>query len=339
MHEEDKKFFTRIQSDLSEINKSLMNLSGMGRDLDITKENIKNLASLVVMSQNEIHELKNTNSETLNEIKSNLNEKFKTTREFELELGQFKQKSKTDENEIKSLNDTIEKLKQENSELKSTVKILTNLNTDSSNQVEGLKIKLEQAHEKTTNQLNEHLILVNRYNKLATRLKEKQDKYVKEVGEKNIEIEKIMKTCEEGSNSLAKCQEEKENLEVELAKSNENFGNKCEELTTSLKTNQELVQENEKLKKNCEEQSNSLAKSKEEFKNLQENLVDANSKKTIQSKERQKLENQMNILIDLMKIPEEKRNFHQLRQEIENLMSEHIKEKERADNLATLFQC
>ena len=50
MHEEDKKFFTRIQSDLSEINKSLMNLSGMGRDLDITKENIKNLASLVVIN-------------------------------------------------------------------------------------------------------------------------------------------------------------------------------------------------------------------------------------------------------------------------------------------------
>ena len=425
----------------------------MGQD---TKENIKNLASMVIMSKKEIYELKNTNgilhktnSETINEIKSNLNEKFNTSHEFELVLGQFKQKSKIDEDEIKilndtieklkqenselkrtngilhkthseslneiisnlndkfkttcqlelklgqfrqksktddneiiSLNDTIEKLKQRNSELKSTVKILTSLNSDSSNEVEGLKNKLEQVNKKIANQLSEHLIsmekcqkekenleaklarsnkniedqskefskslennqeLIQENEKLNSLAKSRENlvdilvEYEKEVGDKNSEIEKLVITCEEVSNSLAKCQEEKENLEVELAKSNKNFGNKCKELTTSLKTNQELVQENEKLKKNCEEQSNSLAKSKEEFKNLQENLVDANSKKTIQSEERQKLENQMNILMDLMKIPEEKRNFCLLREEIENLMSEHIKEKERAENLATNF--
>ena len=333
-----------------------MDLSGMGQD---TKENIKNLASMVIMSKKEIYELKTTNgilhktnSETINEIKSNLNEKFKTSHEFELVLGQFKQKSKIDEDEIKilndtieklkqenselkrtngilhkthseslneiisnlnekfktshelelklgqfrqksktddneiiSLNDTIEKLKQRNSELKSTVKILTSLNSDSSNEVEGLKNKLEQVNKKIANQLSEHLI------------------------------------------SMEKCQKEKENLEAKLATSNKSFGNKCEELTMSLKVNQELVEENDKLKKNYEK----------ELKNLQENLMDANSKKTIQSKERQKLENQMNILMDLMKIPKEKRNFCLLREEIENLISEHIKEKECAENLATNF--
>ena len=441
VHKENKEFFTRIQSNLSEINKSLMDLSGMGQD---TKENIKNLASMVIMSKKEIYELKTTNgilhktnSETINEIKSNLNEKFKTSHEFELVLGQFKQKSKIDEDEIKILNDTIEKLKQENSELKrtngilhkthseslneiisnlnekfkttcqlelklgqftqksktddneiislndtieklkvrnselkTTVKILTNLNSDSSNDVQSLKNKLEQANKKIANQLSEHLIsmekcqkekenleaklarsnkniedqskefskslennqeLIQENEKLNSLAKSRENlvdilvEYEKEVGDKNSEIEKLVITCEEVSNSLAKCQEEKENLEAKLATSNKSFGNKCEELTMSLKVNQELVEENDKLKKNYEK----------ELKNLQENLMDANSKKTIQSKERQKLENQMNILMDLMKLPKEKRNFCLLREEIENLMSEHIKEKERAENLAT----
>ena len=403
--EENEKCFITIQSNISEISKSLSDFkSEIGQDLKNSRKSW----------------LK-TNSEILDDIKSSLDEKFTKTEDFGRDLlNQLMQKRKTDqenENEIKNLNDTIENLKQENSELKSTVKVLTNLkNTATSNEVEDLKNKLEQANEKIADQQSEHLIsmekcqkekehleaklarsdktieaqykdlskaldliginskkmenihanlkqaeekhaqeiktIVDKNNELTTtinklktlgrNLKKKNEKYENVVGEKNSEIEKLMKTCDEHSNSLAKCQEENENLEVELARSNASsskafFDNKCEELSTSLKTNQELVQENQTLKRNCKSHSNSLAKSKEELKNLQESLIEANSKKAIQSKERQILENQMNILMDLMKIPNENRKFHQLRQEIENLMVKYIREKECAENLATNF--
>ena len=401
--EENEKCFIMIQSNISEINKSLSDFkSEIGQDL-----------------KNSSKSWLKTNSKTLDEIKSSLNEKFIKTQDFGLELlNQLMQKRKTDqenENEIKNLNDTIENLKQENSELKSTVKVLTNLNyTETSNEVEDVKNKLEQANEKIADQQSEHLssmekcqkekenleaklarsdktieaqykdlskaldliginskkmemihanlrqaeekhaqeikTIVDKNNELTTtinklktlgrNLKKKNEKYESEIGEKNSEIEKLMKTCEEHSNSLAKCQEENENLELELARSSNSnaiFDNKCEELSISLKTNQELVQENQTLKRNCKSHSNSLAKSKEELKNLQESLIEANSKKAIQSKERQILENQMNILMDLMKIPIENRKFHQLRQEIENLMVKYIREKECAENLATNF--
>ena len=86
-----------------------MDLSGIGQNLVVTKEDIKNLASNLTNAKKEIHDLKKTNgsllktnSETLNEIRSSLNEKFIQTQDFELELSQFKQKSRTDENEIKT---------------------------------------------------------------------------------------------------------------------------------------------------------------------------------------------------------------------------------------------
>ena len=39
--------------------------------------------------------------------------------------------------------------------------------------------------------------------------------------------------------------------------------------------------------------------------------------------DRKKLENQMNILMDLLKIPEEKRNFLELRNKIEKILEEN----------------
>ena len=73
----------------------------------------------------------------------------------------------------------------------------------------------------------------------------------------------------------------------------------------------------------------------EEFENLVERLTQAETNFSIQSNEREKLENQMNILMNLMKIPEEKRNFLELKNGIEKLQSDYIGEKERADKLSS----
>ena len=55
----------------------------------------------------------------------------------------------------------------------------------------------------------------------------------------------------------------------------------------------------------------------EEVENLVERLTQAETNFSLQSNERVKLENQMNILMNLMKIPEEKRNFLELKNAIE----------------------
>ena len=69
-----------------------------------------------------------------------------------------------------------------------------------------------------------------------------------------------------------------------------------------------------------EENTNTRGGNKVE--NLVEQLTQSETKLSIQSNEREKLENQMNILMDLMRIPEENHNFLELRNRIEKLQSD-----------------
>ena len=69
-----------------------------------------------------------------------------------------------------------------------------------------------------------------------------------------------------------------------------------------------------------EENTNTRGGNKVE--NLVEQLTQSETKLSIQSNEREELENQMNILMDLMRIPEENRNFLELRNRIEKLQSD-----------------
>ena len=74
-----------------------------------------------------------------------------------------------------------------------------------------------------------------------------------------------------------------------------------------------------------------------EVENLVTQLTQSETKLSIQSNKCEELENQKNILMDLMRIPEENRNFLELRNSIEKLQSDYIEEKERADNLAAHY--
>ena len=68
-----------------------------------------------------------------------------------------------------------------------------------------------------------------------------------------------------------------------------------------------------------------------------EQLTQDETNLSIQSNEREKLENQMNILMDIMKIPEENQKILQLKNGIEKLQSGYIGERERADNLTSQY--
>ena len=65
----------------------------------------------------------------------------------------------------------------------------------------------------------------------------------------------------------------------------------------------------------------------EEIQNLKQKL-------SIQMEKCNTFEVQQNVLMDILDIPPEKRNFLSLREGLENLKNDYVNEKERADNLA-----
>ena len=74
-----------------------------------------------------------------------------------------------------------------------------------------------------------------------------------------------------------------------------------------------------------------------EVENLVAQLTQSETKLSIQSNKCEELENQKNILMDIMRIPEDNRNFLELRNSIEKLQTDYIEEKEKADNLAAHY--
>ena len=65
----------------------------------------------------------------------------------------------------------------------------------------------------------------------------------------------------------------------------------------------------------------------EEIRNLKQKL-------SIQREKCHSFQTQQDVLMDILNIPSEERNFLSLRKGLENLKNEYIIEKDRADNLA-----
>ena len=83
--------------------------------------------------------------------------------------------------------------------------------------------------------------------------------------------------------------------------------------------------ENDRRNKNKTE--NWKMEAAEEIQNLKQKL-------SIQKEKCNTLEVQQNVLMDILDIPQEERNFLSLREGLENLKNDYVNEKERADNLA-----
>ena len=97
-------------------------------------------------------------------------------------------------------------------------------------------------------------------------------------------------------------------------------------LSTHYKQLYELALENENLSNQCKNHSRLLEVKQKEVENLKELLTQANTTLSIPS-------NQIEILMDLMKLSGNNRNFCELRNRIEILQSHLIKEEdENVDN-------
>ena len=94
---------------------------------------------------------------------------------------------------------------------------------------------------------------------------------------------------------------------------------------------QSRLEEVKELKQNLKDLKN-------EMDDLQEKLDQKNQKLAIQKGKCDKLENQQNILMQILNIPENERNFGTLREALENLKNDYVVEKERAEHLATISE-
>ena len=65
-----------------------------------------------------------------------------------------------------------------------------------------------------------------------------------------------------------------------------------------------------------------------------EDIENLRGKFSIQKEKCNTLEVQQNILMDILDIPTEERNFLSLREGLENIKKDYLNEKERADNMA-----
>ena len=100
-------------------------------------------------------------------------------------------------------------------------------------------------------------------------------------------------------------------------------------LGLSQKFNQTKLQRADQLQNVITICQTMMNDNKEEFKDEFEHLVT----RLAQNEEKCKnLENQMEILMEIMKLPEEKQTFLELKNAIEKIQSNHITEKEHADN-------
>ena len=117
---------------------------------------------------------------------------------------------------------------------------------------------------------------------------------------------------------------------LELKEANKELAKNNTHETNADQKQMQLEIEIEKLNKNIFEKE-------EKFKELNEIIEQGNQKLSIQRAKCEQYEMQQNKLFDLFQNipPNDQRNFLGLQENIENLKQDYIKEKERADILAT----
>ena len=119
--------------------------------------------------------------------------------------------------------------------------------------------------------------------------------------------------------AIKNLKEENGTLTDQLKNLNENFEVKTSTIAKFQQNIRNLNQEIETLNKNNE--------------TLKEEVNDSKQKYSIQLKNSETLKSQHNILMDILTISDDKRNFLSLREELECLKNFYVQEKERAESL------
>ena len=97
----------------------------------------------------------------------------------------------------------------------------------------------------------------------------------------------------------------------------------------------DLTEENVKKNQEVDNLLEKVDRKNQVIHDLSEENVQKTQKLAIQKGRCDSFENQQNILMHILNIPENERNFGTLREELENLKTNYVAEKERAEHLAT----
>ena len=147
---------------------------------------------------------------------------------------------------------------------------------------------------------------------------------------KEIEIEKTKNELQDWQKHCFKLNSEK----LELKQVNENLLKNDQENKNIQESNIKLLCDQSKMELEVKKLNKNILENDEKLKELNEKIEQRNQKLSLQKGKCDQFETQQNILIHLLNVPNNQRNFSGLRENIENLKEDYINEKERADHLS-----
>ena len=331
-----KKYHEENQEKLKELTKLYLGLKQqqpenvvvLNRIESSLEEGKNKLNEKIITLDNEIIDLKEANR-SLKQVNDNLqNENAKM---FDLKNKNDQLKAEHSKliialNNFNVIKDTvIDKMQEEINDLKA---ILEN----ESNAKQDLKIKIQE-NEKLK---NDNEMLGKEIANLKTNFEVETTKNV-QLGQENEKLKndnenlKANLAVEASKNvnlfarldanglAIKNLKEENGTLTDQLKNLNENFEVKTSTIAKFQQNIRNLNQEIETLNKNNE--------------TLKEEVNDSKQKYSIQLKNSETLKSQHNILMDILTISDDKRNFLSLREELECLKNFYVQEKERAESL------
>ena len=331
-----KKYHEENQEKLKELTKLYLGLKQqqpenvvvLNRIESSLEEGKNKLNEKIITLDNEIIDLKEANR-SLKQVNDNLqNENAKM---FDLKNKNDQLKAEHSKliialNNFNVIKDTvIDKMQEEINDLKA---ILEN----ESNAKQDLKIKIQE-NEKLK---NDNEMLGKEIANLKTNFEVETTK--------NGQLEQVIKIKNQENEKLKNDNENlKANFAVETSK-NVNLDMAIKNLNQENGT---LTDQLKNLNENFEVKTSTIAKFQQNIRNLnqeietlnkinetlKEEVNDSKQKYSIQLKNSETLKSQHNILMDILTISDDKRNFLSLREELECLKNFYVQEKERAESL------
>lgn len=121
----------------------------------------------------------------------------------------------------------------------------------------------------------------------------------------------------------------------EMIQKNQEVNNLQENVNQKNQIIHDLTEENIQKLDNLQEK---VDRKNQVIHDLTEENIEKNQKLAIQKGKCDTFEKQQNILMQILNIPENERNFGSLREALENLKNDYVIEKERAENLAIISE-
>ena len=145
------------------------------------------------------------------------------------------------------------------------------------------------------------------------------------------EIKNLKENFEVETSKNVKLEQAVKNLNQENGIWNQTLTDQIKNLNEKLEVKTSTIAEFQQDVKNLNQEIETFNKNNE---TLKEEVNDSKQKYSIQYKKCETLKSQHDILMDILTISDDKRNFLSLREELECLKNSYVQEKEKAESLA-----